>query len=80
MQEKMKSTQVTGSSGGGLVEITINGEHEMVKIKIKKECVDPEDIEGLEDLIRAAHKEAVKKIEKSIPSMPSMPGMGGFGF
>lgn len=81
MQQKLKETKVTGQAGGGLVEITLNGEHEMVKIRIKKECVDPEDIEALEDLIRAAHTDATKKIEKAMSSSESaMPSaMGAFG-
>jgi DNA-binding YbaB/EbfC family protein len=84
MQEKLKDSQVTGSAGGGLVEITLNGEHEMVKIKLNKECVDPDDIEGLEDLILTAYKEASKKAnalsDKVLPGMGSgFPGMPGFG-
>lgn len=80
MQEKLKDEKATGTAGGGLVSVTLNGEHEMVEIKIKPECVDKEDIEGLEDLVRAAYNDAAKKLEKS--SMPDMgfPGMPGFGF
>lgn len=82
MQEKLKDETATGTSGNGLVSITLNGEHEMTAIKIKPECVDPEDVEGLEDLIRAAYSEAVKKLDKSSMSDMGLPGMGmgGFGF
>lgn len=81
MQDKLKDSTAVGTAGNGLVEVTLNGEHEMVKLKIKPECVDPEDTEGLEDLIRAAHNEAVKKLSDEMPSMPpGMPGLpGGFG-
>ncbi len=75
MQAKMKSTQVTGTSGNGLVTITLNGDHEMKEIKIKRECVDPDDIEGLEDLIRAAYNEAAKKLMKE--SASELPGFAG---
>jgi nucleoid-associated protein EbfC len=80
MQDKLKDEQAMGIAGGGLVKITLNGENEMIEIKIKPECVDPEDVEGLEDLIRAAYQDALQKLEKS--SMPDMgfPGMPGFGF
>lgn len=82
MQEKLKSETVEGISGGGLVSITLNGEHEMKKISIKPDCVDPEDVEGLEDLIRAAYNDAAKKIEDKMPNLggglPS--GLGGLGF
>lgn len=81
MQEKLKSTTATGTAGNGLVTITLNGEHEMQQIKLKPECVDPEDIEGLEDLIKAAHNDATKKLMKN--SAAEMPGfnpaaLGGF--
>lgn len=83
MQEKLKDERATGSAGGGLVTLTLNGEHQMIELKIKPECVDPEDVEGLEDLIRAAYNEAAKKLEKSsaMSDMPGFPGLpGGFGF
>lgn len=80
MQEKMKNETAVGSSGNGLVTITLNGEHEMIDIKIKPECVDPDDIEGLQDLVRAAYQDASKKLEKSTSNFPGMPGMSSFGF
>lgn len=78
MQEQMKELEITGSSGNGLVEITLNGENEILRVKIKPECVDPEDVEGLEDLIKAAHSDAHKKLQKQ-SSLPTggMPGLGG---
>ena len=79
MQDKLKDERVEGSSGNGLVRVTLNGEHEMIDVKIKPECVDSEDVEGLEDLIRAAYNEAAKKLEKSSASELGFPGMGGFG-
>lgn len=75
MQEKMKLEQATGTAGNGLVSITLNGEHEVVSVKIKPECVDPEDVEGLEDLIKSAFEDASKKIQASTPNMPGMPNM-----
>lgn len=78
MQEKLKTEEVTGTAGSGLVSITLNGNHEMTAIKLKPECVDPEDVEGLEDLIRAAYNDAAKKLEKS--ASEGLPNFGGFGF
>ena len=52
----------------------------MTALKIKPECVDPEDVEGLEDLIRAAYNDAVAKLEKtSMSDMGMPPGFSGFG-
>jgi len=74
MQQQMASIEATGSAANGLVEITLSGEQEMKSIKIKPECVDPEDIEGLQDLIKAAYNDASKKLAAA--SSPS----SGFQF
>lgn len=79
LREDLKNTEAVGTSGNGLVTITLNGEKEMKKVQIKPECVDPSDIEGLEDLIKAAYNDASKKIDDQSPdnnfSMPGMPSM-----
>lgn len=75
IQEKMSSLEITGSAGGGLVAITLTGDGEMKSIKIKPECVDKEDIEGLEILIKAAHTDAQKKLKDQTP--PGLSGLFG---
>lgn len=72
MREEMQNKTVTGSSEGGLVTVVLNGEHKMQSIKIKPECVDPADIEGLEDLIRSAYENANKQLEESSPDPSDM--------
>ncbi len=76
MQEEMKNIEVTGQAGNGLVTVTLNGENEMIKISIKPECVDPEDVEGLEDLIKAAHDDATKKLKDKMPGNDSLESFG----
>lgn len=74
MQQELQTTEVTGIAADGLVAITMNGEGNLIKIKIKPECMDPEDIEGLETLIKMAHDDAQQKIQKqSSKSMPNLP-------
>ena len=68
MQEKMQNLLVTGNVPNDLVQVTVNGEKQVKKIQIKKECVDPEDIDGLQDLILAACQDAYEKIEAQNPS------------
>jgi len=85
MQTQMQQTEVTGSAGNGLVTLIMNGDNELKQIKIKPECVDPEDVEGLEDLIKSAYADAQKQLksqqmEGMPPSMPGMPNLGAFGF
>ncbi len=75
MQNEMLKAEATGTAGNGLVSITINGEHEVKEVKIKPDCVDPDDIEGLEDLIKAAHADALKKLQDT--TQGNMPNLGG---
>lgn len=70
MQDQLKNTLVEGSSGNGLVTIVLDGEKTIKKIAIKPECVNPNDVEGLQDLIIAAFEEAASKIEASKPKLP----------
>ncbi|MCI0382734.1 MAG: YbaB/EbfC family nucleoid-associated protein [Chlamydiae bacterium] len=64
MREEMQKIQVVGTSGNGLVSITLNGEKEIKKLHIKPECIDPNDPEGLQDLIIAAHSDACRKLDQ----------------
>jgi nucleoid-associated protein EbfC len=83
MQSQMKETVVTGSAGNGLVTLTLNGDNDLKSIKIKPECVDAEDIEGLETLIKAAYQDANQKLKsqqmEGMPQMPGMPNLSQFG-
>ena len=63
LQEELANLEVEGSSGGGLVNIKVNGKGEVKKIKIDPSLMKPEETEILEDLIIAAHTDAKKKIK-----------------
>ena len=67
IQEEMRALEATGSAGNGLVTLILNGQHELKDIKIKPACVDPNDVEGLQDLIRAAYADAYAQIQAQIP-------------
>ena len=64
-QKAMEEQEVTATAGGGAVEVTVSGKHEVLKVKLAPEVVDPDDIEMLEDLIMAATNEAFRKIEEA---------------
>ena len=66
MQEEVEASEFTSSVGGGAVEVTVNGSHEVLAIKMQPEVVDPEDIEMLSDLIMAAANEAMRKAEDAM--------------
>lgn len=61
VQEEIEKTEFTASAGGGAVNVSVNGAHEIISIKLQPDIVDPEDIEMLEDLIIAALNESIKK-------------------
>ena len=63
-QEELADTEVTGTSGGGMVEVTMTCEKKLIGIKINPEAVDPEDVEMLEDLVLSAVNEALRKADE----------------
>jgi len=60
-QEELGAMTVEGSAGGGAVVVVMTGAQECKGVRIKKEAVDPEDVETLEDLVRAATADALTK-------------------
>lgn len=71
MQKKMEETQkqieetvVTATAGGGAVEVEVNGNKNLVSIKIDPEVLDPEDVEILQDMILAAVNDGIGQVEK----------------
>ncbi len=73
-QQELAETKVEGVSGGGMVSVTMSGDGEIEHISLKREAVDPDDIEMLEDLIIAAIKDANAKAKELKDSK-----MGAFG-
>jgi DNA-binding YbaB/EbfC family protein len=65
MQGKLDTITVTGSAGGGMVNIGLNGKLEMISVEIAAEAVS-EDINMLQDLIRAAYSDASVKIKEKL--------------
>jgi nucleoid-associated protein EbfC len=68
MQEQLAAQEVEGTSGGGMVTVTMNGRHEVVKVKIDPQVVAPDDVEMLEDLVAAAFNDAAAKVQAKMQS------------
>ena len=66
MQTKIRETHVEVSAGGGAVVVRMNGEKQLLLIKIEKER--PADIEMLQDLVTAAVNEAARKVDQAVQS------------
>ena len=75
MQNEILKSEAVGEAANGLVTVTLTGEGDMKDLKIKPECVDPDDVEGLQLLIKAAHADAQKKLKSQSSSLTGIPGM-----
>ncbi len=78
LQKKMQETVVEASSGGGTVQVKMDGRKQLLSLKIDPEAVKAGDIEMLQDLITAAVNEAARQIDQAMQS--TVGGMlGGMG-
>lgn len=71
LQEEMAAITAEGSSGGRMVTVKVNGKFEMQEIHLDPLCVDNRDVKMLEDLIVAAHRDAITKIQEQIKEKSS---------
>ena len=84
-QAEIEASEFTASAGGGAVEVTVSGAHEVKDIKLQPDVVDPDDVEILSDMIIAATNEAIRKasetMEQKMGSATSGLGLpAGLGF
>lgn len=86
LQESLDSQKISASSGGGMVSATVDGKGHIRGVKIDPTCVDPEDVEMLEDLVLAAVSQAQTKarevyeeeMKKATGGLPmQLPGLSG---
>ena len=66
LQKELESRELESSSGGGMVKVRVNGKQEILELKIDKECVDPNDIDMLEELVKTAVNQAVKESQEMV--------------
>ena len=66
LQKQMGEMTVEGSSGGGMVNIKMNGLKQVIGIKIEPDAVTSGDLEMLQDLIVAAFNEAARKVDEEL--------------
>jgi hypothetical protein len=84
MQSELEQMEVEGTSGGGLVEVTLSGKGDMKSVSIDPSLAKPEEVEIAEDLIVAAHADAKARLERLLQErmkeltggMPLPPGLG----
>lgn len=66
LQEELGGRTVEASSGGGAVQVKVNGRQEVLEIKISPEAANPEEIEMLQDLILAAVNEGLRQAQEMV--------------
>lgn len=71
LQKELEAREIETSSGGGMIKIKINGKQEIMGITINKECVDPADVEMLEELVKTAVNQAVKESQDMVSNAMS---------
>jgi DNA-binding YbaB/EbfC family protein len=66
LQSELEATEVSGTSGGGLVTVTLTAKGEMKRVEIEASLMKPDEKEIVEDLVTAAHADARAKAEKIV--------------
>ena len=64
-QEELEQKEFEATAGGGAITVKVSGNKEIKEIIIKKEVVDPEDVEMLQDLIITCTNEALRKVDSA---------------
>jgi DNA-binding YbaB/EbfC family protein len=64
VQQELAEAEIEASAGGGAVTVTVNGQQQLLSIKISPEAINPDDVEMLEDLVLAAVNEALTKSQE----------------
>lgn len=65
LQADLEAREYTATSGGGMVEVTVDGKHSIKSLKINPDIVDPDDVEMIEDLVTVAVNEAIANAAKT---------------
>ena len=71
MQAELDALKVEGSSGGGMVRVTLSGTKELLGVAIDPACVDRDDVETLQDLVVAAFRDASRQVDEAVQKKTS---------
>jgi nucleoid-associated protein EbfC len=75
LQRQVNSVTVEASAGGGMVTVKMNGQKQIVDVRIEKEVFTSKDQEMLQDLVRAAVNEASRRVDEELANqMKSLAG------
>ncbi|MCL6565946.1 MAG: YbaB/EbfC family nucleoid-associated protein [Acidobacteriia bacterium] len=82
MQRQIESLRVEASAGGGMVTVRMNGQKQVLEVRIEPEVFAEKDVEMLQDLVRAAVNEASRRVDEELSNQMrslagGLPGLGG---
>jgi nucleoid-associated protein EbfC len=82
VQQQVNSVNVEASAGGGMVTVKMNGQKQILNLKVEPEVFASKDAELLQDLVRAAVNEASRRVDDELANQmknltAGMPGMAG---
>lgn len=66
MKDELEKEQVSASSGGGMVTISMSGKQKLISVRIDPTVVNPDDVNMLEDLILVAFNEAQDRVQAMV--------------
>src|SRR5687768_4856152 len=66
LQNELADRELESSAGGGMVKVKVNGKQQILGISINKECVDPNDVASLEELVLTAVNQALKESQDMV--------------
>jgi nucleoid-associated protein EbfC len=66
LQNELAEREVEASAGGGMVKVKVNGKQQLLSISINKDCVDPNDVSTLEELVFTAVNQAMKQSQDMV--------------
>jgi len=82
LQNELSTREIESSAGGGMVKVRVNGKQQVLSISINKDCVDPNDVASLEELVLTAVNQALKESQDMVQQAMSkvtgglnLPGM-----
>lgn len=64
IQEELSKKTITGNAGGGMVEVTVNGQGDVLRVKLEAIVINAEETEMLQDLITAATNDALRRAKE----------------
>jgi DNA-binding YbaB/EbfC family protein len=76
LQRQLAEMRIEGSSGGGMVSVTLDGSKALLAIKIDPEVIDPSEADMLQDLVVAAFNDAAAKVDDEVADKLGAMGAG----